>query len=235
MNVSGGPEWINRNRYTIEAVAQGNPTDRDYRAMLRNLLEERFSLKTHRETREIDVYGLVPDRADKKTGPKVKPCGIGTCRSGKEPRPESDPTMPRCTGAFRTPGLVLEGVTMIPLAEMLSTQRPLLGRIVQDRTGLAGPYNIELEFDFRAANQADYNGPSIFTALREQLNLKLEASKGPLDVLVVESANPPDENYLSPTRDKLECSYPGGGEIWMIRQDGNMLAAGLAAGLRQQR
>ena len=193
MNVSGGPDWINRNRYTIEAVAQGNPTDRDYRAMLRGLLEERFSLKTHREMREIDVYGLVPDRADRKPGPKVKPW-VGTCASGKEPRPADDPAMPRCMGAFRAPGLVLEGVTMIPVAEMLSTQRALLGRIVQDRTGLTGPYSIELEFDFRAANQPDYTGPSIFTALKEQLGLKLEASKGPLDVLVVESASAPDEN-----------------------------------------
>jgi uncharacterized protein (TIGR03435 family) len=170
MSVSGGPDWMNRNRYTIKAVAQGNPTDRDYRAMLRNLLEERFSLKTHGETREIDVYGLVPDRADKKLGPKMKPW-VGTCASGKAPRPEGDPTMPRCMGAFRAPGLVLEGVT-----------------------GLAGPYNIELEFDFRAANQPDYTGPSIFTALKEQLGLKLEASKGPLEVLVVESASPPDED-----------------------------------------
>ena len=102
--------------------------------------------------------------------------------------------MPRCMGAFRAPGLVLEGVTMIPVAEMLSTQRPLLGRIVQDRTGFAGPYNIEFEFDFAGANRADYTGPSIFTALKEQLGLKLESSKGPLEVLVVESANTPTEN-----------------------------------------
>lgn len=148
VSVSGGPDWMNRNRYTIEALAQGNPTDRDYRAMLRNLLEERFSLKTHEETREIDVYGLVLDRADGKLGPKVKPWG-GTCVGGKTPRPEGDPTTPRCTAAFRTPGLVLEGVTMIPVAEMLSAQRGLLGKIVQDRTGLTGPYNTELEFDFQ--------------------------------------------------------------------------------------
>jgi uncharacterized protein (TIGR03435 family) len=83
---------------------------------------------------------------------------------------------------------------MIPLAEMLSIRRPLLGRIVQDRTGLTGPYNIELEFDFNAANQADYSGPSIFTAVKEQLGLKLEPSKGPLRVVVVESASTPGEN-----------------------------------------
>lgn len=192
MSVSGGPDWINRNRYTIEALAQGNPTDHDYRAMLRSLLEERFALKTHTETREIDVYALALDRADRKLGPKVKPWS-GACASGKEPRAE-DPAMPRCMGAFRPPGLVLEGVTMIPVAEMLSTQRRLLGKIVQDRTGLPGPYNIDFEFDFAAANQPDYTGPSIFTALKEQLGLKLEPSKGQLQVLVVESAGAPDEN-----------------------------------------
>lgn len=193
MSVSGGPDWMNRNRYTIEAMAQGNPTDRDYRLMLRSLLEDRFALKTHRGTREIDVYALVPDRTDKGLGPKVKPWS-GTCASGKAPRPEGDPTMPRCMGAFRPPGLVLEGVSMIPLAEMLSTRRPLLERIVQDRTDLAGPYNIEFEFDFNAAGQPDYTGPSIFTALKEQLGLKLEASRGPLQLLVVESASLPGEN-----------------------------------------
>jgi hypothetical protein len=119
---------MNRNRYTIDAVAQGNPTGRD--------------------------YGLL--------GPKVKPW-VGTCASGKAPRPDGDPAMPRCMGAFRAPGLVLEGITMIPVAEMFSTQRRLLGRIVQDRTSPTGPYNIELEFDFTAANQSDYSGPSIFT------------------------------------------------------------------------
>lgn len=191
MSASGGPDWMNRNCYTIEALVQGNPRDRDYRAMLRSLLEERFALKTHTETREIDVYALALDRADRKLGSKVKPWS-GACASGKHARAE-DPTMPRCMGAFRAPGLVLEGVRMIPVAEM-STQRRLLGKIVQDRTGISGPYNIELEFDFAAANQPDYNGPSIFTALKEQLGFKLKASKGPLQVLVVESARNPDEN-----------------------------------------
>jgi uncharacterized protein (TIGR03435 family) len=192
VNVSGGPDWMNRNRYTIEATAEGNPADRDYRAMLRSLLEERFALKVHRESREIDVFALLPARADGKLGPKVKPWS-GTCVSGKAPRTE-DPTMPRCTGAFRPPGLVLEGVSMIPLAEMLSTRRQLLGKIVQDRTGFAGLYNIEFEFDFNAANQLGYSGPSIFTALKEQLGVKLEAAKGPLEVIAVDSASTPGDN-----------------------------------------
>jgi uncharacterized protein (TIGR03435 family) len=193
MSVAGGPGWMNRNRYTIEAVAQGNPTDREYRAMLRSLLEERFALRTHNDTRQIDIYAIVLDRADRKLGPKVRPWP-GTCVSGRTPRPEGDPSMPRCTGAFRPTGLVLEGVTMIPLAEMLSIRRSLLGQIVQDHTGLTGLYNINLEFDFNAADQPDYTGPSIFTALKEQLGLKLEASKGQLQLVVVESASTPGEN-----------------------------------------
>ena len=84
---------------------------------------------------------------------------------------------------------------MTPLAEILSIRRPLLGRIVQDRTGLAGPYNIELEFDFKAANRSDYSGPSIFTALKEQLGVRLEAAKGPLEVIVVDGVSTPGENY----------------------------------------
>lgn len=193
MKVSGGPEWMNRDRYTIQAAAQGTPTNGEFRTMLRNLLEDRFALKTHRETQQIDVYALVPDRADGRLGPNITPWP-GTCLSGRPPRPEGDPVMPRCTAGFRPPGLVLEGVSMIPLAEMLSTRRYLFGKIVQDQTGLTGPYNIKLDFDFAAADQPDYPGPSIFTAVKEQLGLRLKASKGPLDVLVVDTASPPTPN-----------------------------------------
>jgi uncharacterized protein (TIGR03435 family) len=199
MSVSGGPDWMNRNRYTIEAVSQGALTDRDYRMMLRHLIEERFAARTHTETREIEVYALVPDRADGKLGPNLKPWN-GTCAGGTTPRPEGgDPTLSRCQvqqplTAFRAQGLVLEGVTMVPVADMLSTQRRLLGRLVQDRSGLTGEYSVELGFDFAAANQPDYTGPSIFTVLKEQLGLKLEASKGPFQVLVVDSASTLDEN-----------------------------------------
>jgi uncharacterized protein (TIGR03435 family) len=193
MNVSGGPAWISRDRFTIEAKAPGKADDHQFRLMLRTLLEDRFGVKTHRETRQIDVFALMVDR-DRKPGRNLKPWN-GSCAGGRQPRDYDDPAMPRCPGAtFRPSGLVLEGVTMIPLAEMLSTQRALLGRIVQDRTGLAGRYNVELQFDFANANLPDYAGPSIFTAVKEQLGLKLEGDKGPLDVLVVESASPPREN-----------------------------------------
>jgi len=74
---------------------------------------------------------------------------------------------------------------------MLSAQRQALGRIVEDQTGLKGRYNMELEFQL---SPLDPNGPSLFTAVREQWGLKLEPAKGPLEVIVIDSAQPPAEN-----------------------------------------
>ena len=196
--VSGGPDWINRTRYDVQGLAQGKPTPRQFRAMLRTLLEERFALKVHTETQSIDVLALVPARSDGKLGPKVK-VWDGTC-GGRTPPEEDDPQTPRCNASFRPPGMFLEGVTMFAVAEMLSVQRQAVGRIVEDRTGLTGRYTMELEFPFvparpgDAAAPPDSDGPSIFTAVREQWGLKLEPARGSLKVLVVDSAQPPTDN-----------------------------------------
>ena len=189
LRVSGGPDWINKTSYDVEGLAPGAATQRQFRAMLRALLEERFALKTHTETQSIDVYALVLARSDGKLGPKVE-AWDGTC-GGRTPSGEDDPKTPRCTAVFRPPGMFLEGVTMFAVAEMLSVQRQALGRIVEDRTGLTGRYKMELEFQFTPLNP---DGPSIFTAVREQWRLKLEPAKGSLEVLVVDSAQPPTEN-----------------------------------------
>ncbi|MEO8099819.1 MAG: TIGR03435 family protein [Acidobacteriota bacterium] len=197
LSVSGGPDWMNKDRYTIEGQAQGSPTQLQFRFMLRALLEERFALKTHYETRPIDVYALLPARSDGKLGPKVQDWD-GTCAGRKPASDEDDPKTPRCTALFRSPGMFLEGVTMFAVAEMLSLPQPALGRIVEDRTGLTGRYKLELEFEFAPARPGqvapDSPRPSIFTAVREQWGLKLEPAKGSLQVLVVESVQPPTEN-----------------------------------------
>ncbi|HEY2857955.1 MAG TPA: TIGR03435 family protein [Terracidiphilus sp.] len=189
LQVSGGPDWISRTRYDVQGLAPGSATQRQFRAMLRSLLEERFALKVHTETQSIDVFALTPARSDGKLGPKVEPWD-GTC-GGRAPAGEDDPKTPRCTAIFRPPGMFLEGVTMFAVGEMLSTQRQTLGRIVEDRTGLTGRYKMELAFQF---TPPDPDGPSIFTAVREQWGLKLEPAKGSLEVLVVDSAQPPTEN-----------------------------------------
>jgi uncharacterized protein (TIGR03435 family) len=203
LRVSGGPDWIGRTSYDVQGLAPGGATQRQFRAMLRALLEERFALKTHTETQSIDVYALLPARSDGRLGPRVEDWD-GTCRSGAPPT-EDDPKTPRCTAVFRPPGMFLEGVTMFSVAEMLSVQRQTLGRIVEDRTDLTGRYKMELEFQFSPpqsqsaagpdpATAPDNNGPSIFTAVREQWGLKLEPAKGSLEVVVVDSAQPPTEN-----------------------------------------
>lgn len=80
---------------------------------------------------------------------------------------------------------------MFAAAEMLSVQRQALGRVVEDRTGLTGRYKMELEFQLAPLDPA---GPSLFTAVREQWGLKLEPAKGSLEVVVIDSAQPPTEN-----------------------------------------
>ncbi|MEO5922537.1 MAG: TIGR03435 family protein [Bryobacteraceae bacterium] len=187
LNVSGGPDWINKDRYDIQAQASGNPTDSQLRAMFRSLVEERFAVKLHHETRSVDVYALV---VDGKLGPKIQPWN-GTCADGRPPTDDT-PTMPRCNTAMRSPGMVLDGVTMFAVAEMLTLPQTGVARIVQDRTGLTGRYKMELEFTF--TRTPDPNGPSVFTAIKEQWGLKLEPAKGLLEAIIVDAAQPPTEN-----------------------------------------
>lgn len=195
LKVSGGPDWMNRDRYDVQGLAQGHPTDRQFRAMLRTLLEDRFALRTHMETQPIDVYALVLARRDGRLGPKVQQWD-GTCRGQKPQNDDDDPTTPRCAAFFRPPGLYLEGVTMFAVAEMLSLPQPAVGRIVEDRTALKGRYKMELEFEFAppGPGASTPEGPSIFTAVQEQWGLRLAPAKGSLKVLVVDLALQPVGN-----------------------------------------
>jgi uncharacterized protein (TIGR03435 family) len=113
--------------------------------------------------------------------------------------------MPPVNAFFRLPRMFLEGVTMFAVAEMLSVQRQAVGRIVEDRTGLTGRNKMDLKFQFaspspgQASTAPDSDGPSIFTAVREQWGLKLEPSEGSLEVVVVDGAQPPDNIFVTGT------------------------------------
>ena len=201
-NVSGGPDWVNRTSFAIEAKAPQPATQRQLRLMLRSLLEERFALKIHQEARKGgNIYALVLDRSDGKLGPNVAEWD-GTC-GGRAPANSDtdDPFTPHCLSGYRPQGAFLEGGTMYSAAELLSLpqSRVLLGTIVQDQTGLTGRYNMHLDFQFNAPRPADptepgFAGPSLFQAVREQWGLKLEKAEGTLNVIVVEGAVPPSEN-----------------------------------------
>jgi uncharacterized protein (TIGR03435 family) len=202
----GGPGWIDSDRYDIQAKAEGNPTVRQMEGpMLQVLLEERFKLLSHRETRQLAVYKLSVG----KSGAKLRASQEGSCTPyfADAPPPTTKPGEPRpifCGFQFTArQGLHGKGVTMAELAKTLSrTYVSMLGRNVIDGTGLTGAFDIDLTWATDSAgapagaidNAPDLAGPSIFTALQEQLGLKLESTKGPVEVLVIDHIEKPSEN-----------------------------------------
>jgi uncharacterized protein (TIGR03435 family) len=204
--IVGGPDWLATDRFDITAKAEGNPTGPQMSLMLRTLLAERFTLTLHNETRELPIYALVMARAGGRLGPQIRK-GVFDCgplRNGPPPPPTPGPRSPddpfNC--GFRVgPGRMIgRGSTMVALAASLSTW---VNRVVLDRTGLAGDFDLDLEWTPDRMPQGppppgapplppiDPNGPSLFTAVQEQLGLKLESTRGPVEVLVIDGAEQP--------------------------------------------
>jgi uncharacterized protein (TIGR03435 family) len=176
--LSGGPAWLHTDQFDIEAKASGDPDRARMMAMLRTLLAERFQLKIRRETHEENIYALVVGKG----GPKLTPSTAS----------ESFIRLYRNT-PVELPGVDYtiggQKVSLAQLADRLGDMQ--LGRPVQDRTGIQG------EFDFKLRYATDDNpdtGPSIFAAIQEQLGLKLEAAKGPVETFVIEKAERPSGN-----------------------------------------
>jgi uncharacterized protein (TIGR03435 family) len=183
--------------------------------MLRSLLAERFKLQVHDDTREMPIFALVLARADGKLGPQIHPAAVdcdavraaGGRGAGAPPGPPGSADRPQC-GIRLAPGNMLVGGST--LAQFASSIGGFVGRIVVDRTGLTGAYDFNLTWtpdQIRADNRPpgapdplingvpiDPNGPSIFTAVQEQLGLKLESQKGPVAVLVIDRVDHPIEN-----------------------------------------
>lgn len=165
-----GPDWIKSKRFLYDIVARGVPGSSrpELQAMMQTLLAERFKLVTHREQKEMSYYALVVSRS----GPKMQPA--------KE--------IPDGFQGTTYGGNIASILPMKTLAYLLSrfeTERPII-----DQTGLNGMYDVKLQWALRQLQNAepDASGPSLYTALEEQLGLKLEARKGPVEILVVESA-----------------------------------------------
>jgi uncharacterized protein (TIGR03435 family) len=200
--ITGGPNWLDRDHFDIVAKAEGASPDDPGRArlMLRALLAERFALTVHIEARDLPIYALVPAKSDGTLGPELKRTGP-ECEARDAGSPGN-----RSTCDLRVlPGTVAAG--RATLAELAVGLSPLVGRIVQDRTGLAGNFAFTLrwtpeqmspglERKARAMGlpPVDTEGSSLFTAVREQLGLKLDSQKGPVDVLVIDRAERPKEN-----------------------------------------
>jgi uncharacterized protein (TIGR03435 family) len=195
--VSSGPDWLERDRFVVLGQAPAGTPRAEMLGMLRTLLTERFALTFHVETKEVDAYALVPARSDGRLGPKLQKWD-GTCNGKPAPPAQPNATGPRCAAFFRPPGMFMRGVTMTVVANMLSAQITNLGRPVVDRTNLAGEWDFDLETTFApaAANagNADTTAPSVFVALQEQLGLKLEPTRTPVKVMIIDNAQRPTEN-----------------------------------------
>jgi uncharacterized protein (TIGR03435 family) len=174
--IEGGPGWVDSDNYDIAARADTplEMTREELRPCLQALLAERFRLKTHRITKQGSVYSL----AIAKNGPKLKE-HVGGGAPGISLSSDSGKA-------------VIEGAkaTMARLAEYLSGQA---GRPVVDNTGVKGDYDFRVEWDPRDETVGT-SGPSIFSALQEQLGLKLEGAKGPVEIVVIDSVERPSAN-----------------------------------------
>ena len=193
--LEGGPGWIHSDNYVVEGKAAGTHSTEEMRSMLQALLEDRFALKLHRETKEGSIYSLVVARK----GPKMKPWVEGSCVNPGPGKPLEPGTI--ACGYRPGPGtLDSQGVSVAVLADFLSA---IMGRPVVDKTGLTGRFDFHLEykidqatagFQGAADSNADDNRATIFTALQEQLGLLLRSDTGPREYMVFDHVEKPSEN-----------------------------------------
>ena len=187
----GGPEWKERDHFDVEAVTNANPSQEQMLAMLRGLLAEHFKLRAHSETRALPVYELRVDRTDGRLGVALTRVA-DACPSPLPAAEPSNAAAPRIRCGFTVQDGVLKGTGTLG---NIASELIVAGRRTVDRTGLAGVYSIDLRWspDNGAALPADAP-PEIITAVREQIGLRLQAATAPTEVLVIDSAERPEEN-----------------------------------------
>jgi uncharacterized protein (TIGR03435 family) len=188
--ISGGPAWVDSDRYDIlaEAPGQVRPTTDEQMSMLRKLLSERFSLTFHREQKEFSIYALT-----------IAKNGSKLTASTPTTSPEGSPPL---VFVLSPDGarLAARDATMGDLAWVM--QRSALDRPVVDKTGLHGRYDFDLEW---TPDETQFGGnvptvspehpkPDLFAAMQEQLGLRLEATKGPIEALVIDRVERPSDN-----------------------------------------
>jgi uncharacterized protein (TIGR03435 family) len=190
----GGPRWLDTDRYDIQATAPGNAgLDQMYGPMTRALLEDRFRLKLHDEARKLPVYNLTV----LKNPAKLKPIKDGSCIPIDLKNVLQSPPPPNYCGrntVTRGPTTIFDGYG-VTVPEFIARALRMLNRPVIDLTRLTGRFDIHLEFvSTDLPNAGDDSGPSVFTAVQEQLGLKLSASTGPVEVHVIDHVERPAGN-----------------------------------------
>jgi uncharacterized protein (TIGR03435 family) len=222
--ITGGPSWLASDHFDINAKvpdefrAMAPPAPGSgpgpLQLMIRALLVERFKLVVHNETKDSPIYALILARADGRLGPGLKKSNVdcaavfaaGRARGGTMPPPPQPGERMQC-GMRVGPGNLMGGGALMP--QFANTLGMFAGRIVVDRTGLQGAYDVDLTWTPDQMPQRppgapdgpvqfngvaiDPNGPSLFTAVQEQLGLKLDSQRGPVDIVVIDRAEKPVE------------------------------------------
>jgi uncharacterized protein (TIGR03435 family) len=186
--VSGGPSWVDSDRYDIVAKAPGEvrPNTDEQMAMLRKLLMDRFGLIFHREKREFPIYALT-----------IAKNGSKLTASTPDPSPEGSPPLVFVLSPMGA-RLTARDASMGEFAWVM--QRSALDRAVVDQTGLSGRFDFDLAW---SPDQTQFDGnvppgnpdePDLFAAVQQQLGLRLEATRGPIDAIVIDQVMRPREN-----------------------------------------
>jgi len=182
----GAPEWVDSDRYNIQAKAAGDATREELMLMVRSLLAERFTLKVHRETREMPIYVLTVSKGGIKAPRSVE--GACTTFDPRNPPRSGAPRAPSCgNNLIRTSSWNATAIDMDSAAAALVG---VLERKVVNRTSVTGKFDIQVQW---TPDQGDLT-PSLFTVLEEQLGLKVESSRGPVDVLVIDHVDRPTDD-----------------------------------------
>jgi bla regulator protein blaR1 len=215
--ITGGPGWLNDDHFDIVAKADGTQQDAfvaqqrgggptPTQLMMRALLAERFNLVVHNETKDQPIYALILARSDGRLGPELKKsdtdcAAVIAAARGRGGAPPPPPGPAPCGIRIAPGSMVLGGASLSQFATSLSM---FVGRVVLDRTGLTGAFDLNLNWTPDQMPQRppgapdlppiDPNGPSIFTAVQEQLGLKLDSQRGPVEVLVIDRAEHPTPN-----------------------------------------
>ena len=209
------PAWVISDHFDIEARADGDPTKAQMRLMMQSLLADRFKLAAHYETQQLPVYAAVLSKPGK-TGPQLRPHSEDVPCSTVPPAPPTSGSaatpsaitngLPTVCGGIvglsaSAPGRMRVAGRNIPIGMIVSTLPQMGGfdRSVLDQTGLTG--NFDFNFEWTPQNhgpdadpQPDDSGPAIMQALNEQLGLKLESKKGPVEVFVLDHIERPTGN-----------------------------------------
>jgi uncharacterized protein (TIGR03435 family) len=200
-SILSAPAWMSRDRFDIVAKAEGNPTVDEVARMLRPLLADRFRLSLHEESRERSIYTLTFARSDKALGTGLRP----TSRDCLGPRELNEPVPAGCD-MVSVPGVFVAHGRPIAVLAMLLSSWVEDHRVVRDQTALTGAFDFDLHWTpermpvvppdasaelAQALRSVEANGPSLFTALQEQLGLRLVPGKDQEQVLVIDHVEQP--------------------------------------------